>query len=111
MNDGHLGCETSQESGFFHGGISAADYDDLFAGEKETIAGGAGGNSVTDELLFVRQPQPARGSAAGDDQGFGVDNFMTDVQLEGALAEIRAGDMAVLILGAEARGLLAHVFD
>lgn len=66
---------------------------------------------MTDELLFVRQSEPARRGAAGNDQSAGVDNFMADVQLERPLAQIRAGHVAMFIFGAKASGLLAHVLD
>src|SRR5580698_2295988 len=111
MYDRHLGRETGEKDRFLHGRITAPDDDDLLAGKEKPVTGRAGGNSVTDELLFVRKPQPARGSPAGNDQCFSVDNFVTDMQLERALTEICTGDMAVFVFGAKARGLLAHVFD
>ena len=55
MNDRHLGGEAGEEDGFFHGGVAAADHDDFLAGEKEAVAGRAGGHAVADELLLMRQ--------------------------------------------------------
>ena len=65
---------------------------------------------MTDKLLFMRQPQPARGSATGNDKSAGVDDFMADVQLEGALAQICAGDVSVLVFGAKALRLACACF-
>ena len=106
-----LGGEASQKYRFFHGGIAAADHGDLLAREKEAIAGGARGNAVSNQLLLVRQPEPACRRAAGDDQCSSVNDSWTDVQFERALAEIDAGHVAVFIFGAKARRLLAHVLD
>ena len=72
MNECDLGSKTSEEQSLLHGGISAADYHDFLSREKEAVASGAGGNAVTDQLLFVGQSQPTSRSAAGDDQGLSV---------------------------------------
>jgi hypothetical protein len=69
MNERDLGGEAGEEDRFLHGGVAAADHDDFFAGKEKAVAGGAGRNAVADQLLLVRQAQPAGGGAAGDDQG------------------------------------------
>ena len=72
MNDRHLRGEARQEKRFLHGRIPAANHDNFFSGEKESVAGSARRNAVTDQLLLVRQSQPARRRATGDDQSLGV---------------------------------------
>src|ERR1700676_697170 len=111
MNDRHFGRKASQEHRFFHRGIASADDRDFLAREKEAVACGTGRNAVSDELLLVRQSEPARGSATGNDECTGVDDLMADMQLKRILAEIDAGHVAVFIFGAKARRLLAHVLD
>src|SRR5207237_1651873 len=85
MNDGHFAGEARQEQRFFHGGIAAPDDRDFFAGKKETITGGAGGNSITDQRLFAGQAQPARAGAAGDDQGASLDALLAEIEGKGPL--------------------------
>ena len=111
MNERHFAGEAGEESGFFHGGIAAADDDDFLAGEKEAVAGGAGGDAVADESLLVGQAEPARGGSAGNDESTRLDDILADGQLKWALAEVGLADLAHAILGAEALGLLAHVLD
>ncbi len=55
MDQVNLGGKAREEDGFFHGGVAAADDADLFAGEEEAVAGGAGRNTVADEGLFAGQ--------------------------------------------------------
>ena len=113
MEDGHLGAEAGEEERFFHGGVATADDRDFPAGEEEAVAGGAGADTVADERLLGGQAEPAGGGSTGDDEGAGVDLFVAvaEVELEGMLAEIGLGEMAEAELGAEARGLLAHVLN
>ena len=66
---------------------------------------------MTDELLFVRQAQPARGSAARDNERIGMDLMFAGMQNKGVSAQIRAGDVPQFVLGAKALRLLAHVLD
>lgn len=42
IDDCDLGGEASEEEGFFHGRVAAADHNNLFAGEEKAIAGCAG---------------------------------------------------------------------
>ena len=66
---------------------------------------------MADQLLLVRQAQPARGGTAGDDQCLGVNNVVSQMQCERPLAQVRAGQVRHAILRAKTFGLLAHVFD
>ena len=102
--------EARQEIRLLHGRIAAADHHDLAIAVKRAVAGGAGADAVADQLLFVRQSQPSRRRAGGDDQGAGFMPFAVDIQAEGR-AKIGLRDRAVHVLGAEALGLLLHVFD
>ena len=56
VNQGNLGGEAGEEQGFFHGRIAAADHDDFLSGKKEAVAGSAGRDPVTNELLLVGSP-------------------------------------------------------
>ena len=86
MNDGDLAREPRKEERLFHRGVAAADHYNFFPTEKESIAGRAGRNAVTNQLLFVGQPEPARRSSTGDDQRIGMDLVLANVQDEGAVA-------------------------
>jgi len=79
VDHGYLRSKAGKEQGLFHGGITSADNRDFFPREKKPIAGGARGNPVTDELLLVRQTQPARRRSAGNDQSLRVHHMMSDV--------------------------------
>ena len=78
VDEGDLGGEAGEEEGFLHGGVSAADDSDLFAGGEEAVAGGAGADAVADEGLLGGQIEPAGGGAACDDEGAGVDGFLAE---------------------------------
>ena len=79
MNHCHLACKASEEQRLFHGGIPAADHNNFLTGEKETITSRARRHAVPDQLLLVRQTQPARRCAAGNDQSLRVHHMMSDV--------------------------------
>src|SRR6266567_1691822 len=66
---------------------------------------------MPDKLLLVRQTQPPRRSAAGNDQSPGVNLMNSQMQQKRPLAEISAGQVRHAVFGAEAFGLFAHVFD
>src|ERR1017187_9436510 len=69
MNDGDLGCEAGKEQRLFHRRIAATDDGYLFPRKEETIARSARGNAVANECLLAGKAQPARRSAAGNDEG------------------------------------------
>ncbi len=60
VDERDLGGEAGEEQGLFHGGVAAADDGNLFAGEEEAVAGGAGADAVADERLLGWQIEPAR---------------------------------------------------
>ena len=111
MNDRHFGGEAGEEDRFLHGGIAAADHHDFLSRKEEAVARRARRHAVADQLLLMRQAQPARRGAAGNDQSLGVNLLNAEMQQKRALAEIGAGEMRHAVFRAEAFGLLAHVLD
>src|ERR1700683_4520793 len=72
VNQRDLGGKTRQEQGFLHGRISPAAPHNLLPGEKKPVTRGAGRYTVANELRLIGQAEPARGSAAGDDERLSV---------------------------------------
>ena len=58
MDDGDLGGEVRQEQRLLDGRVAAADDHDFAATVEEAVAGGAGGDAKTPELLLARKVQP-----------------------------------------------------
>src|ERR1700677_2430129 len=85
--------ETGEEESFLHGGIAAADDCDLFAGEEEAVAGGAGADAVADEGLLGGEVEPAGACTGGDDEGAGVDGLAADVEGEGMGGEVDGAEV------------------
>src|SRR5436309_11959839 len=79
VNESDLAGKTGKEERLFHGGVAAADHRDWLVAEEKSVAGGAGGNTMSNERLFAGQAKPARGSATGNDQR---------ARLQGLAAEI-----------------------
>src|ERR1700686_202971 len=111
MNHRHVGGEAGKKQRFLHRRVSAADHDNLLPRKKKTIAGRARRNSVADELLFLRQSQPARGSPAGDNQGLSVNLMNAQMQQKWPLAQVGAGQMRHAVFRAKAFRLLSHVLN
>src|SRR5258708_3519770 len=107
----HFFAETGQEIRFFHGRISAADDHNLLPAIEKTVAGGAGADAMADELLLIRQIQPARGGARGDDERPRLEPLIVDAQPEGPLGKVGFDYLAVDVFSAEIRSLLLHVLD
>ena len=85
MHECDVTAEACEEVGLFHGGIAAAHHHDLFVAIKEAIAGGAGTDTVADQLLFGGQIEPAGLGAGSDDEGPGFDPLTVDLEAEWAL--------------------------
>src|SRR5271163_5190163 len=111
MNDSHFGGEASQKDRFLHGRISAADHNNFFSREKESVTGSARRNTVSDQLLLVRQAQPASRGSAGDDERLRMHLLMAYMQQKRPLAQVDAGEMRHPVFRAETLCLLAHVLD
>src|ERR1035438_5525659 len=111
MDQTDLRAKAGEEVGLFHGGIAAADDHDLAFLVKRSIAGGAGTDSVADQLLFIRKPKPACRCARGDDKGSGVDPLALDIDPEVLSGEVSFSYRAPSELGTKFFGLFLHVFD
>src|SRR3954462_1402283 len=103
--------KSRKKSGLFHCRVSATDYGNFLAAEEKSVAGGAGGNAVADERLFVWQPQPASRGAAGDNQRTSLNDLLAKSEFERTLAQIRLRDVSHAVFCTKALSLLAHVLD
>ena len=66
---GHVPGESGQEGRFLHGGVAAADHDDVLFAEEEAVAGGAPGDAMAAEPLLLGQAQfLVRGAGGKDDR-------------------------------------------
>ena len=111
VDERDLGGEAGEEESLFHGGVAAADHGDLFAGEEEAVAGGAGADAVADEGLLGGQVEPAGACTGGDDEGAGVDGLLADGERKGMFGQVDRVKVGHAELGAETDGLLLHVLD
>ena len=114
VDQGDFGGEAGEEEGLFHGGVAAADDGDFLAGGEEAVAGGAGGNAVADESLLGGEVEPAGACSGRDDEGAGENLLGADGKFDGLTGfggEFGGGEVGHAELGAEAGGLLLHVFD
>ena len=109
MDERNFVGKTRQERRLFHGGVSAADHSYIFAGEKEPIASCARGDTVPDKGLLAGQSQPARRSAAGNNESARKQRVFAHLHGERALAQVGAGGVAVPVFRAKALCLAAHV--
>ena len=57
-----------QKRGFFHCRVAAADDEDVAVAKEKTVAGGAGGNAVAQQVTLRFNPEHARRRAGRDDQ-------------------------------------------
>ncbi len=53
VHEGNAAGEAGEEGCFFHGGVTAADHDDVLVAEEETVAGGAGADAAAEEAFFT----------------------------------------------------------
>ena len=74
--------EAREEGRLLGRGIAAADHADGHVAVKGAVAGGARGEAVADELLFARQPEPARGGARGDDERARFDPLVIELHAQ-----------------------------
>ncbi len=111
MHYGDLGAEARQEVGLFHLGVAAADHHDLLATIEKAVAGGAGTDSVPDQLLFGFKPQPARRSTGSDDQGARLNPLALDIDAERVARQLRIDNIAMHKFRAEILRLFSDVFD
>ena len=64
---------------------------------------------MADQLLLIRQSQPARRCSGRNDQRSGFVPCSIDIQAEGPLGQIRFGHRAIHVFGAEPLSLLLDV--
>src|SRR5579885_2449356 len=74
-----------EEVRLFHCRIAPANHHDFFAAIEESVTGSAGADAMTDQLFFVRQPQPARRRAGSDNERLRFMPFVIDEKAERAL--------------------------
>src|SRR3954451_22675638 len=95
MNQGYAPAEASKEVCLFHRCVPSADYHNLFVAIKESVAGCAGADTVTNQLLFRGQVQPACRRPGGDDESSGLYPIAIDVQTERPRRKVDLADGAV----------------
>lgn len=111
MDEIDLGCEAGEERCFFASGVAATDDANGHISVEGTVAGGAGGESVSDEFLFSGEAEPFGTGAGGNDQGLGFDPFSVDLEADGVAGVFEGFDGSELEAGAEAGGLGFDVHD
>ena len=109
VDQGDLFTELGEEVGLLHGGVAATDDGDLLALEEEAVAGGAGGDSVAQQLLLTGDTEVARGGTGDEDDGLRVELLVLGEDLLDLTVELDAHDVLHTQVGAEALGLVAHV--
>ncbi|MCY1516882.1 hypothetical protein D9M68_515410 [compost metagenome] len=107
MDQGDLAADVGQVQRFFHGGVAAADHDDVLVAVEEAVACRAARHAAAHEGLFRGQAQVLGRGARGDDQGVaGIDLAGVARQGERALGQIDLGDVVEEHFGVEALGML-----
>ena len=109
VDDGHLGRELGQKGRLLHGRVAAADDHDLLVAEEGGVADGAVRDAATLEGDLRLEPELPRVRPRGDDHRLGEVLLVADVDAEGALREVDAGDVVGQELGAEALRLSPEV--
>ena len=108
MYNGHLACELGKVHGLLNGSVASADYIHLEILEEGGVAGGAEGNALAYELLFVLAAYGAGMCAGGDDDGPGLIFALGTHQLLCLAGEVHGLYGVAHPLAAELLGLLGH---
>ena len=110
MNQINLASEATQEHGFFHGRVSAANNRDELLSEEEAVAGGAPRDTVAAEFFFSWQTEFAVGGSGCQNHCLGLEGLASSGfhNLDVAL-EVNLDDVIQENFGAEALGLGLHV--
>ena len=111
MYNGHLACELGKVHGLLNGSVASADHIHLEILEEGGVAGGAEGNALAYELLFVLAAYGAGMCAGGDDDGPGLIFALGAHQLLGLAGEVHGLYGVAHSLAAELLGLLGHPRD
>ena len=72
VDDRDLGGEPRQERRLLHRGVAAADHGDRMVLEEEAVAGGAGRDAASEQVLLAVEAEVAVGGTGGDDDGLGL---------------------------------------
>src|SRR5690606_23992281 len=105
-DDRHALREASEERGLLHRGVATADHGDVLVAEEEAVAGGTGGDTVTEQFLLAwHAERPPRRSRREDHSPSTVRGFADPNGLDVA-GELDAGRVVGEQLRTEALGLL-----
>src|SRR5579864_8656013 len=107
MNDRHFLAEASQKQRLFHRRVAPADDDDIAVLKKRSVAGGAARHTSSPQAGFVVKTEPDGGGTGSDDYRVRSEFFVVDPDAQRRACKVNFGDVEVVDLGAEARGLLA----
>src|SRR5262249_8086651 len=66
---------------------------------------------MPDQRMLVGKAQPSCAGTAGNNQGAGLNRFLSDGQSERTLAQIGTADVTHVVVRTNPRSLLAHVLD
>src|SRR5207302_7114682 len=111
MDQVNTAREARQKERFFHGRIASPHDRDLLVAKEKSIASGAGGNTMANELALRLEAQHARRGAGSDDHRFGAKDFFRHGNLKRPVGEVDARNSASAELRTKALRLLAHMFD
>ena len=108
MNQRDFRGDIGEIERFFHRRIAAANHDDILVAIEEAIAGSAGGNALSHELLLRRQPQISGAGTGGDDQRVAGIGAVVPLERERLLAQLDLIDVIEQHFGLETLRMLAH---
>src|SRR5437879_2513572 len=100
-----------QKECFLHGGVASAHDHDFLAAKEKSIASGAGGDAMANELALRFETEHARGSSGSDDHRFATKDLSAHGNLKRAVREVDPCNRARAKLGAKPLRLPAHMFD
>src|SRR4051794_40634107 len=110
VDDGDVSREIGEEEGFLYCGVAAANDNDVLATIEEAVAGRAGRDAITFELLFAREIEPARLCAGRKhDRVSQVHVAGIAFDPEGALRQLELYDLIGNEPRAHMLGLLLHL--
>src|SRR5207302_7001329 len=111
MNQVHPADEARQKDGLLHGGIASAYHRYFLAAKEKSVASGASGDAVADQLALRFESQHASGGSCGHNHRFSAKAFLRHSNVKWRPAEVRSANGARAKFRAEALRLLAHLFD
>lgn len=110
MHDRHRLGDIRQVERFLDRGIAAADHDHILVAIEEAVAGGAGGDAETLEMLLALDAEPfGLGAGRDDDRLGGPDGSRIGAHREGPVVELDFGNEVVDDFGAHMGRLFQHL--